>query len=134
MLLQVQIFDMCPMIAFFFLIILFLLIFLGIVNTNFLLLCDTVQKDFSNWMEPERKIIFFYCYVYLVSTINFRHYLKCTFNLRPVIPIIYPSGACTILLVSTSPAPLQSYLSIIFGFPSEVSYIKCICYKIEHFI
>lgn len=41
-------------------------------------------------------------------------------------PIIYPSGACTILLVSTSPAPLQSYLSIIFGFPSEVSYMKYI--------
>ena len=69
MLLQVQISDMCPIIVFFFLLILFLLTFLDTVNTNSLLQCDNVQWDFSNWMEPKTKKQFFLVIIILILVI-----------------------------------------------------------------
>lgn len=52
------------------------------------------------------------------------HYLyRLTFNFLPVFPSMTPSSlASTIVEVSTSPLPLQSIKSVIFGCPLTVFY------------
>jgi len=51
-------------------------------------------------------------------------YLELTVKVLPVRPIIFPSLAFTTVLVSTSPLPVVSMISMIFGFPSVVTYTE----------